>query len=232
MIAVTDSAILSQSGTEIIEALKWYLGFPIYALSAIGVVVGLRWESEKFTPPKQKLGKKILLWSLAIETAFGITIIIADGAVSQAQKSEIIGLHSQLVDFLTTRKLTPKQKDRIALAIKPFRPVSFVAMTAPSEEAWEFVLDISRALKDDGWDWLPFPANAGYDIWQPMDPNLPPEGVTLSNRIVLTVPPTLQAVADALAAALTDPEIFGMENPAVIVSEKASKMTVIVGTKR
>jgi len=97
MMAAIDSAILSDTGTAIIDAIKWYVFFPVYALSAIGVVVGLRWESEKFIPPKQKLGKKVLLWSLAIETAFGVATIVSDGLISQAQKSEIIALEKKFV---------------------------------------------------------------------------------------------------------------------------------------
>ncbi len=138
------------------------------------------------------------------------------------------GITQQL---LSQRLLSPEQKDRITRAIKPFASVSFVAMTAPEEEPWEFVLNISATLKQNGWNWESFPERQGYLVLQPINPEFPREGMTIANRIVLLCPPELHDLAEALAAALKEPNVIGMENVTVLTQPNV-QMTVIVGSKR
>jgi hypothetical protein len=132
--------------------------------------------------------------------------------------------------------LNQEQKDRIALAISPFPRVKFVAMTNPEAEPWDFVLDISGTLKELGWDWQPFPGGG----LQAID-GRPREGTTIADHIEIQAPPDLEQVGKALADAITDPGIIGMDtDPGIIgmddvrlvVDARITVMTVIVGSKR
>jgi hypothetical protein len=187
----------------------------LYGSLAGGIIVvgGLIWESGKINR-----ATAVVIFGVCLETFCTWRLFVVD--------------EKTFADLLEPRKLSQEQKGRIAQAIKPFPSVSFVAATAPGEEPWEFVLDISRTLRADGWKWEPFPENAGYQTWQSSDANDPPEGMTLSSRVVLVVPPALEEVAHALARALTEPSVIGMEDVPVIVNPKATRMNVIAGTKR
>ncbi len=55
--------------------------------------------------------------------------------------------------------------------------------------------------------------------------------MTIANRIVLLCPPELHDLAEALAAALKEPNVIGMENVTVLTQPNV-QMTVIVGSKR
>jgi hypothetical protein len=201
-------------------------------LASIAVGAGIIFERPKYSPSVHRIAFWLIVGGIVVEATCTIFLFVFDEGTSDAQQSKIIVLETRLAEFLEPRKLSQGQKDRIIQAIKQFPPVSFVVMTVPEEEPWELVLEISTTLKDNGWKWEPFPEGAGYLVWQPIKLDLPPEGMTISNRFVLTVPPSLQGVARALSAALTDPSIVGMEEVPVLVSPKATRMTIIAGTKR
>jgi hypothetical protein len=206
----------------------WLLGLAVF--STFVVAKGIIWEHGSLEV--REIADKLVIWGVIAEAACTVLLFIFDEGISHAQQSKIVAVEARIAEFLEPRKLSQGQKDRISQLIKRFPPVSFVVMTVPEEEPWELVLEISTTLKDNGWKWEPFPEGAGYLVWQPRKLDWPPEGMTISNRFVLTVPPSLQDVAEALSAALTDPRITGMEDVPAIVSPKATRMIIIAGTKR
>jgi len=71
-IASAISAITSNpSSLDAIEGVKW-VGVVAYVLSTVGVTVGVYWEHDKFPKPKQVRGRRLLIWSLALDTFFTI----------------------------------------------------------------------------------------------------------------------------------------------------------------
>jgi hypothetical protein len=209
--------------------------FVLLTFSVVGSVavgVGILLERPKYSAAVHRIATGLVISGVVVEAICTIALFVFDEGISQAQQSKIIALEAQLTGFLEPRKLTQGQKTRIIQAIKPFPPVSFVAMFAPGEESWEFVLDISRTLRDAGWDWEPYPSGQGIPVWRSIDPNAPPEGEIMADHIVLVASPELRAVAQALAGALIDPGVIGMETVTVQVDSTAAKLRVIAGTKR
>jgi hypothetical protein len=86
---------------------------------------------------------------------------------------------------------------------------------------------LGKALKEGGWIWIPYPGGIN-----PINHETPAVGVTIANRIVVAASPEQMDVAQALAAALTDSTIIGMENTTTLTSGKSNMLAVIVGTKR
>ena len=71
-IASAISAITSNpSSLDAIEGVKW-VGVVAYVLSTVGVTVDVYWEHDKFPKPKQVRGRRLLIWSLALDTFFTI----------------------------------------------------------------------------------------------------------------------------------------------------------------
>ena len=142
-------------------------------------------------------------------------------------KLELERTKAELAGYRRPRKLSQEQKDRIALAIKPFPPVTFVAMTNPEAEPWDFVLNISATLEESGWNWQPFPGSG----LQAID-GRPREGMTIADHIEVQTPPDLEAAGKALADAIRDPGIIGMDDVRLVVDVRITTMTIIVGSKK
>jgi hypothetical protein len=161
----------------------------------------------------------------AIAAVFGMAVVlILAGAIASLQ--------SRLDGFLQPRHLTQEQAEHIHRVAVQFSNTPFEVMTPPEEEPWELVLTVAKTLRSGGWKWEPFPEGAGYLVWQPMDPDLPPEGMTISNRFVITVPAAMKPVADILSWALKEPRVIGMEEVPVLVDSRLTRLVLIAGTKR
>ncbi len=119
-----------------LESAKWVF-VVAYVVATIGVTIGVHWEGEHFAKPKQSLGHRLVVWSLAADTLFTILIFATDGWISQIQKSQIAEAVNRaakaeetLVAYRKQRYLTQGQKDRIARVTKDFPSIPFVAFTA------------------------------------------------------------------------------------------------------
>jgi hypothetical protein len=113
-------------------------------LGGILVGAGVIWESKKLDA-----ATAVVFVGIVLEAICTIFLFVTDERISRSQQTTIGQLEHP-------RLLSQEQKDRISAAIKLFPPAVFVAMTNPDAEPWNFVLDISAALKADGWDWKPF----------------------------------------------------------------------------
>jgi hypothetical protein len=102
-----------------------------------------------------------------------------------------------------------------------------VGMIESEEEPWEFLIEIGNTLKENGWDWKPFPGGIA-----PLNGETPAVGRTITDRIVIGASPALNDMAEALASALTDPAVIGMEKTTTLVKPEYSILFVIVGSKR
>ena len=88
------------------------------------------------------------------------------------------------------------------------------------------MLDIASNLRTGGWNWISVP-----DGLRPIDGN-PSEGKTIADHVVVAAPPRLEREAKALATALTDPTVIGMDDVRLTIADDVGIMTVIVGTKK
>jgi hypothetical protein len=222
------SEIFSQSGAAIADALKWYVFFPIYAGSAIGVVIGLRWESERFIPPVQKLGKKVLLWSLAFETAFGLLTIIAEGLISQVQKIEIIALETRIAP----RFISVDARNRIAEEMKRFQGQEYSGMVASDvDDAWGIWREICTALDSANWHRLLPPGLAATNLGPPAGiPLAPPPGVMI--LVASERWSDLRSTANALADAITAEGIAAGAAPAGgLTEQQPNAVMIVIGPK-
>jgi hypothetical protein len=66
---------------------------------------------------------------------------------------------------------------------------------------------------------------------QPLD-GRPKEGMTIADHIEIQASPELRDVATALAGAIRDPGIIGMDDVRLVVDGRIPTMTIIVGSKR
>jgi hypothetical protein len=223
------SAILSQSGIAIIEVLKWVLFVPAFVLATAGVVMGLHWESEKFIPPVQKRGKKLLLLSLLVETISGALSIGADGLIGQAQQREIDRTTKQLVQFLEPRSLSKEQKDRLASVAEKFPSLNFQTIAVPENEPWSFVMEIAALLQTKGWNWLP--CDGPLPKMLPRD-NRPASCWTIVEGIQVDGAKRIEPVVNSLVEALSDPDVIGMDNARPEINEAFPTIVIMVGSKR
>lgn len=222
------------------------LGLVIFgAVIIIGIVgescADIRSEHRErsWVPPLP--GRKHWNWKLIFAGVVVLSIIgefisdadiwVSSDALQTISDGELIALQKRLQQYLEPRKLNQEQKDRIARAIELFRPIPFVIMTTADEEPWEFAIDIAAVLRANGWNWQPFPENSGYIVLR-SPYGWPNAGMTVANRIEIHAPPEQYGIAQALANALTDPNVIGMENTLFVPKATANIMTVIVGSKR
>jgi hypothetical protein len=129
------------------NALIW-----LYVLSTIGVIIGVYFEGERFSEHTKLLGWRLLLWSLAAETLFGVLIFAADGRISRIQRDEIIALETRI----TPRVLTSEQYNVIQTLRGKVTAVS--VMASPDVEPAMFSAQLQAALVDAGVAVTPMPA--------------------------------------------------------------------------
>ena len=82
--------------------------------------------------------------------------------------------------------------------------------------------------KANGWNWLPFPSG---NTLQALDEH-PREGTSILDHIELRAPPALAKVIVALADAIRDPKVIGMDDVRVVIDLNATVVIIIVGTKK
>jgi hypothetical protein len=210
--------------------------FVAYVAATIGVTVGVYWENEQFPKEKQHRGWLLLVRSLAADTLLTVLIFGTDGWISHIQRSEIaealdraVRAETVLAEYRKPRHLSQQQRDRIASAIKAFPAVSFIAMTNAEAERWNLALEISQTLRAAGWNWEAYDGSGSG--MQAIDGS-PSEGLTVADHIEIQAPPALGEVAGALAEAIKDPDVMGMERVVLTVDKRVPRMIVIVGSKK
>jgi hypothetical protein len=222
----SSSILLAQGGIRIIDAAKYLLLIPAYVGATVGVLVGVyREDSPKLTPPQQRRGRTLLLWSLGVELISGVLVFAADGTVSHVQESTI----KQLV---SRRELSAVQKEHLAVVAKQFPSRPFFAMTNPEAEPWYLALDISAELKNDGWDWLSWPNPGALCPLSNKDGQRSCEGVTITDGIEIHVHPDDEALGRALVDALKDPTVLGMGYVRAVSVPGLSAPIIIIGSKQ
>jgi hypothetical protein len=192
----------------------------VYVAATIAVIFGVGFENEVFSKSKQHVGWLLLLFALGLETYLTIELFAVDSEIIHRQQSTI----EQLV---TPRKLSSEQRTRLASAIGLRRSIPFVAVSVPDAEAWDFVMEISAALVENGLDWQPFPGGG----LQALD-GRPRVGTSILNHIQIDAPKNLEQLAKGLASAIRDPRRIGMDDVRVVISDSPITMTILVGTKR
>jgi hypothetical protein len=195
----------------------------VAALASIAVGVGIVMES-----PHWSVANALVVGGVAIEAICTFVLFGFDEEISNKQQRIIEQL-------LAPRKLSVEQKNRISEVAKQFPNTPFIAYTVPEAEPWNLVLEISAVLKENGWNWKPFPA-LGI---QALD-GRPSEGTTIVDHIEIqgSSPPFAKAT-NALANAIRDPNVIGMDDVRVVIGkqepddpEMRNVVNVIVGSKR
>jgi hypothetical protein len=78
-----------------------------------------------------------------------------------------------------------------------------------------------------GWTWVSVPGGL-----QSIDKNLPAEGQTIADHLVVAAPASLEREAKALVTALTDPAVIGMDDVRSTIGDNVDMMAIIVGSKK
>jgi hypothetical protein len=189
--------------------------------ASLAVAAGIVMEN-----PNWSLANVLVVGGVAIEAACTLLLFGFDEGVSSKQQLKIEAAEQKLVDYRKQRYLTQGQKNRIADVTKEFPSIPFVAYTALDQEPWTLVLDVAANLKMGGWKWLPIPGGL-----QPIDGS-PSEGQTIADHVDVAAPPKFEREAKALAGALTDPAVLGMDDVRLTIGDDVSTVTVIVGKAR
>jgi len=214
---------------------KWELfhiaiGFGL-VLANIGVYRGVKLE-EEYDAWTKETGRRLLLASLVWEATLAFLLLGVDSYVSIKQQFQIGAATEELAQLVRPRRLSPAQKDRIAVSIGKFSPITFVTVTVPEAEPWDFVMDIAATLKSDGWIWVPCVDKDGRGL-KPLDPDpLPSSCTSILDHLQINAPPSLGVIAKALGDAIKEPGIIGMDDVRVEVTNKVTIMQIMVGTKR
>jgi hypothetical protein len=184
--------------------------------------VGLGIVSEHGPESVRKVANRLVIGGVVAETIFSVILFVYDGVLSSTQQEKIVQLESQ-------RALSETQKDRIATVAGLYR-LKFVVFTNPETEAWNLALQIGETLKADGWTWEPC-AIASRPSLQAVT-GAPAECTTLVDHIEVDAPPDLLPVADALADAIREPDVYGMDRVWPDPNAKTGAITIMVGSKR
>lgn len=168
--------------------------------------------------PGWSVAKSLVVIGVLIETLATFGLFIVDEEISSAQNRVIAQLKSQ-------RQLTELQKQRIADVAKRFPSLSFLAVTNPEAEPWNLALEISGELNKGGWNWLPWRGGL-----QPLD-GRPAESETIADDIEIHVHPGNETVGHALADAIREPGVFGMEDVRVVPADEVGALVLVVGSK-
>lgn len=217
---------------------EYWLGFSDIALmvSAVLVVVGLFGEF-----PDSDAWKKTSLYEAAkwgVIIGIGIELLGDAGVYRAGERvhdldKKAIGeamtraanAEETLVAYRAQRHVSDGQKERLEKVTKRYPATSFVAVTSIANEPWIFLLELSRLLRKDGWNWLPvehgLQANDGS----------PAEGVSILSHIQINASPGESDVAYALRDAIFEPETVGMGHIVVDITPNAPIMTIFMGTK-
>jgi hypothetical protein len=104
-------------------------------LAAFTVGAGIIFESAEYSAATHRVAKWLVLGGIAVESLCTVILFVFDEGISREQQSTI----EQLVRH---RRLSPAQKERIASAVKSFSSTTFVTVTVPDAEPWDFVMDM------------------------------------------------------------------------------------------
>ncbi len=134
-----------------LEIAKW-LFVLFFVASTIGVIVGVYWEGEKFDKTKQHRGWKLLLRSLAAETAFGVLIFLSDGWIAEIQRAEI---ERQNFEIVVLRKNSlPRSIDIQAFTkkLEGAQPAKVEILYVPDcNDCWWLSSWLADALNNAHW---------------------------------------------------------------------------------
>jgi hypothetical protein len=202
------------------------LGGAIFGGVLVGI--GILKDSKIWT-----VGALFVLIGVVIEPIFTIWLFLYDESISRAQQQQIVvatdrasDAAEELAEFLLPRNLNNKEKSRIAKVTKLYPSITFMTVTAPENEPWGFVMDIATELKSDGWDWIPCPGGL-----QPLDAR-PSSCASILVGVQINAPENRLDVANALAEAIREPDVIGVDNVSVVPVPNASTIMIMVGSKR
>jgi hypothetical protein len=186
-------------------------------LGGILVGAGIVWEAKKLD-----VATAIVVVGVVLEAVCTIWLFVTDESISRAQQSRIEQL-------LAHRTLSPEQRKRIA-ALAQFPAGSFITVMADAE-SWDFVMEIGTTLQALGWTWKPC-AGGGLGPMQPLDTR-PASCLSILDHIEIDVTPESEMFGKALADAIREPSIIGIDDVRVAVRPAANKTIIVyVGTKR
>lgn len=214
------TAIFAKLVTDQVASVVHLYLLALSVFATVCCIKGILWEVGG--PLKiHEFARKLVIFGVTFEALFTIALFWFDERISAAQQSKIIALESQ-------RVLSDAQKDRITSAVGTYR-LPFVIFSNPETEAWNFALDIGKALKDDGWDWMscPDPTKA----LPPSDPR-PSVCTVLVDHIEIDAPTKLLPLANSLSDAIREPDTYGMDRVWPDPNKNPSIMTIMVGSKR
>jgi len=137
---------LDSVSTDQLEGVKLAL-FLLYIVATIGVIVGVYFESERFSPATKDNGWKLLIISLALETLFTVAIFSLDSGISRRQKAEI----ATLEELVAGRQLSPASADAAVRELKPFAGQKmYISSFSGDAEAARLGMQIRAALERAG----------------------------------------------------------------------------------
>jgi hypothetical protein len=87
-----------------LECLKVVL-FALFCATTIGVIIGVYLEQDEYAAATQKIGWRLLLYSLGAELFFSVLIFCTDSRITALQRTEIIRLDSKLVALAPRQQL-------------------------------------------------------------------------------------------------------------------------------
>jgi hypothetical protein len=202
---------------------EWVL-FASAILLAIGLVGEWKESEEWKASLTYKAAKYLVLIGVVGELLGDGGVFKAGDRVTDLQDKKIIALESQ-------RSLSDAQKGRIAIVTGMHPGLPFVLVTAPESEPWTFALDIAATLKADGWNWQAC-ENPDHTSLSVQRHDKPSECTSIVDHVEVDAPAGLLLVANALANAIREPGLFGMDRAWPDPSVTPHVMTIIVGSKR
>jgi hypothetical protein len=187
-------------------------------LGGVLVGVGILKDSKEWS-----VGAVLVLIGVVIEPIFTIGLFLYDESVSRDQKATIVQL-------LSRRVLSPEQKELIAQVANRYPSLTFLTVTTPEDEPWGFVMELAALLKSDGWTWAPCVDANGKGL-KPLDPR-PSSCETILVGVQINAPDNLKDAAEALADAIREPSVIGMDDVRVVSDPNATTMMIMAGSKR
>lgn len=184
--------------------------------------------------PKWSLANALVVGGVAIEAACTLLLFGFDEGISGKLQSKVViatdratDAGEALAEFMLPRSLSGEQQARLAKVAKLYPSLSFVTVANPESEPWSFVMGIATELKSDGWNWIPCPGGT----LQPLDPR-PASCASILVGVQINAPSDRMDVAHALADAIEDPHVVGMDNVRPVADPNAKIIVIMAGSKR
>jgi hypothetical protein len=189
-------------------------------LASFAVAAGIVMEN-----PKWSLANALVVGGVAIEAACTLLLFGFDEGISASQQKTIVQL-------LGHRVLSQEQKDRLAAVAQKYPSLNFQMAAIVENEPWGLALEIGDFLKSQGWTWLPCGGGGSTGGPQMAFPSVR-GGPTICVFILdgIQVNGANDAVVNALADAIRDPSVVGMNDVRPVPDAAFPTTVLMVGTK-